>query len=108
MTTAYIRAKAYSEDRLTTLRTAISRIVPADVSVITSGSYARREASAQSDIDYFSVFPGSKPNQETVAPIWLKPLDDAINKVVPKAPSEDGAFKEFEYRDNILQNIGGN
>ncbi len=49
------RAKEYSEGRLLALRNAIKGIVPADEMVIINGSFARREASAGSDIDVYIV-----------------------------------------------------
>jgi hypothetical protein len=107
MTTAYEQAKIYSNAKLDSLRSAIRDIPPNGVTVITSGSYARREASDQSDIDYFAVLPGDKPSESPPGPDWIPRLDVAITKIVPKAPAEDGAFKDFEYREEMLHNIGG-
>ena len=107
MTTAFDRAKAFSEDNLQTLRNKIPGLVPDGVTVITSGSYARREASNQSDIDYFAVAPGENLSAEAEDPPWLTTLDAAVISVVPKSPSEDGAFKDIEYQADMLHNIGG-
>lgn len=108
MTTAFERAKTFSESKLAALRNLLPPVVPAGVTVITSGSYARREASDQSDIDYFAVLPGECEVENQIAPEWLAKLDEQVTTTVAKAPSEDGAFREFEYQADMLHNIGGN
>lgn len=52
MTTPYERCKSFSEEKLQTLRESIDHLVPTNDIVITCGSYARREASTNSDIDF--------------------------------------------------------
>lgn len=107
MSTAFDRSRKFSEEKLRDLRSAVSSTVPADAAVITSGSYARREASASSDLDYFIVLPGDCPDP-TPDPPWLKALDESIAPIVPKAAAEDGAFnKAVEYHNDMLHNIGG-
>ncbi len=88
------------------LRASIAETVPLDVAVVTSGSYARREASQSSDIDYFSVLPGECP-QSPATPPWIEQLDNAVTSVVPKSPAEGGAFKDYEYAGDMVHNIGG-
>src|ERR1700733_6157853 len=108
MSTAFDRSKEFSNDKLGKLRAAVSGVIPADATVITSGSYARREASASSDLDYFSVLPGDRPEPDPPDPQWLKPLDQAIVAIVPKSAAKDGAFnKAVEYSNDMLHNIGG-
>lgn len=78
MTNAYDNAKAFSEDKLALLRCSVKAASPSNVTVITSGSYARREASDQSDIDYFAVLPGEGPEEDPPHlhgfQIWIKRL----------------------------------
>ena len=58
MTTPAIdRARRFSQERLSRLRSLISTVVPSDVVVVACGSYARQEASAASDFDYFTIAP---------------------------------------------------
>jgi predicted nucleotidyltransferase len=110
MTTAIERAKHYSNAKLAALRTRlVGAVSPTDV-VLTCGSYARREASDASDIDFFIV---------TQQPVQMSPaagsasnalvtlVRDAINQIVPVEPAEDGAFSQAEARDALLRNIGG-
>jgi Nucleotidyltransferase domain len=108
MTTPFKRAKEFSELKLQKLREEISSGVPAEATVVTCGSYARREASLLSDIDYFTVLPGSAPSESPPEPPWLEAMDRSIVALVPKVAAEDGAFKNVEYHDDMLHNIGGN
>jgi len=73
------------------------------VQVVCCGSYARGEASEQSDIDYVIVF----DNTET-APDLRERVRSEICSIVPNGPSEDGAFGKPFSRNEILANIGGN
>jgi hypothetical protein len=97
------RAKMYSEERLGLLRTAIKDLVPADEMVIINGSFARREASIGSDIDFYIVTRG----EETSTPAWAEVAKDAIAAIVPISPAEGGAFAQVERLDTLLRNIGG-
>ena len=49
------QAKIFSEAKLDELRAALANIVESGDIVLTCGSYARREASATSDIDFFII-----------------------------------------------------
>ncbi|HMK79993.1 MAG TPA: nucleotidyltransferase domain-containing protein [Xanthobacteraceae bacterium] len=102
MTTAIERAKEHSESKLNELRTKLTKIVPPGNIVVTCGSYARREASAESDIDFFIIANG----HPAVAP-WLEEVRAAISEIVPVEPAEGGAFSSLEARDDMLHNIGG-
>ena len=53
---AIARAKKYTETKLAELRNALALInIPENEVVLTCGSYARREASEESDIDFFII-----------------------------------------------------
>ncbi len=105
------RAKSYSEERLVALRERIANLVPASETVLTCGSYARREASTESDIDFFVITQQPDPTDgkhfEADALPWFDGLKAAINEVVPIGPAEGGAFSNVESRDAMLHNIGG-
>ena len=104
MTKAIERAKVYSEQKLTELREQLKDLVPRDQMVFINGSYARREASAGSDIDFYIV---TREAQSVETPAWVADVRAAIEKIVPIEPAEDGAFAKLEPRDTLLHNIGG-
>lgn len=79
--------------------------------VLTCGSYARREASAASDIDFFVITGQPAPlNGQQIRPSslpWLESAKSTIAEIVPIEPAEGGAFAKVEHRDSMLVNIGG-
>jgi hypothetical protein len=105
MTTAIDRAKEYSGAKLESLRSELAQLVPSGEVVLTCGSFARREASAESDIDFFVITQQPLSAQE---PAWIQAVRDAINKIVPIEPAEGGAFSQVESCGAMLLNIGGN
>ena len=102
MTTPYERCSAFSEQKITELREKLNKLSLDDRIVLLCGSFARREASEQSDID-FSIISnqGHKNSNVTDA------VRTAINKVVPTGPASDGVFGNEVARTEILSNIGG-
>jgi hypothetical protein len=107
--TGYESTKAFSEQKLQDLRAGITG-TPENVVVLTCGSYARREASDESDIDYFTVArdPGSLDQEEPdrIFP-WLRALEKMVAGIVPIDPASGGAFATVENLNAMLQNIGG-
>ena len=103
MTTPYEQSHEYSERTLAELRCRLGYLPLDDERVVlTCGSYARREVSAQSDIDFFVISDGAADDaslRETIA--------SAIKEVVPNEPSRDGAFGKEIGRNELLGNIGG-
>ena len=75
-------AKAFSESKLHDLRATLAEIVPANELVVTCGSYARREASAASDMDFYTVLQDSSPEQDAS---WATDLGAAVERIVGKA-----------------------
>src|SRR4029077_1888026 len=110
MMTAIDRAKQHSDAKLAALRTRLLGVLPAGEIILTCGSYARREASEASDIDFFIITqqpdPLGQPADSASDPS-VKLARDAINEIVPVEPAEDGAFSQVEARDAMLQNICG-
>ena len=103
MTTPYERSFEYSERTLTELRGRLGELsLCGDKVVLTCGSYARREASEQSDIDFFMM-----SETTDVEPSLICRVRSALKEVVPSEPSQDGAFGGEVNRGNILENIGG-
>jgi Nucleotidyltransferase domain len=110
-TPAIDAAKLYSDGQLKELRQALENIVPEGEIVLTCGSYARREASKASDIDFFVITqqpppaPGTQFGDDNFP--WFDKVKTAINQVVPVEPAEGGAFSNIESSNGMLQNIGG-
>jgi hypothetical protein len=69
--TATERAKRHSDDKLESLRAALHPAVPEGNIVLTCGSYARREASGESDIDFFIVTNRLPESPEDPAAAWI-------------------------------------
>lgn len=101
-TTARERCAKYSEDVLTRLRARLADLPFRDQVVLVCGSYARREASSNSDID-FSIL-SSDANRD---PSLLERIRAVIKEEAPNEPSENGAFGSSVDRTKILRNIGG-
>ena len=93
------RAKKYSEQKLKKLRANIKKLVPSDEMVFVNGSYARREASKGSDIDFYVVTTRAKTKE---TPDWVVKVKTEIEKVVPIESAEDGAFAKIEPRKTLL------
>ena len=102
MTTAYERSSTYSERKLGELRRCLSRLPLGDAAVLVCGSYARREASEHSDIDFFVIPRDTGGDHPSIEDIRYE-----IQTIVPNEPSKDGAFNEKVNREEILGNIGG-
>lgn len=88
------------------LRDALRSEVPDDDIVVTCGSYARREASSESDIDFFAIR-RKQPAESGDTSEWMKTAKGKISAIVPIDPAADGAFAKTESLENMLQNVGG-
>lgn len=75
-----------------------------DIAVVTVGSFARREASEQSDLDYFVIVNGSDELTNEV-----QEVRDICKQSGIKMPSIGGAFDDdsVEYFSNMIRDIGG-
>src|SRR5690348_11823229 len=97
-------AKAYSEEMLSKLRNAVGQLsLPKGALVIVVGSLARREASRQSDIDYFVVLEEESAEQSVVDDVGR-----VVNELGLSAPSPTGAFAKIITYKSFLEKIGGN
>lgn len=102
MKTPYERSSEYSNFALSQMRCRLNALPLGDRAVLVCGSYARREASENSDVDFFMI-------SESVGAD--SPLTDsvrtAIKEVAPNEPSPDGAFGGSVNRLQMIENIGG-
>lgn len=106
MCEAYQRAKDYSEKTLEAIRADLAEPVADSATALTFGSFARREASRQSDIDYL-VLTDKPASPGTDAEDIAAKVEAVVRKLGLKSPSRDGAFGSYAERGEILRNLGG-
>ena len=102
MKTPCERSSEYSEDTLAKIRYRLGKLPLGNKIVLVCGSYARREASENSDVDFFMV--SDNPDD------YSSPIDgvrSAIKEVARNEPSPGGAFGSPVDRRKMLENIGG-
>ncbi|WP_375267827.1 nucleotidyltransferase domain-containing protein [Phenylobacterium sp.] len=104
MTSTYTKTTKSSNDALSELRASLSEIVPKDAVAITCGSYARREATVGSDLDFYVLVPAGTAAGEST---WFEAAKRSIAKVVTKPPAADGAFDSCIPIGELLNNFGG-
>ena len=98
-----------SEDKISKLRRKLeSEAALNEVLVVVCGSYARREVTSGSDLDYFMV---SQDDQE-IDSRKVEKVDEAVKKVLTELnipiPAPDGAFGKTITRKSLLAMAGGN
>lgn len=101
-------AKAYSESKVATIRKKLEQTLGSpdknhEICILTTGSFAREEASPESDIDLFAI----TDNKES--PVPTSAIEEVIKTEVPKDPGSTDTFGPdvilpFE---NIINNLGG-
>lgn len=97
------KSKIYSEDLVSQLRGALAQISLDDnLAVVIVGSLARREASEQSDLDYFIVY-----NAVVEPEGALDAIKGAVEALGLTPPSADGAFAKIVSSEEFLSTIGG-
>lgn len=102
MQPSYDRARDHSDEKIRALREGLEGVVPSDCVVATFGSYARREASDQSDIDYLLIRSDDVIDAEVEARVGT-----VIRKIVPIDPSTSGPFAKSVAFGDFLKNLGG-
>jgi len=102
MLPSYERARAHSDEKIRALREGLDGVVPADCVVATFGSYARREGSDQSDIDYLLI-----TDRNEISAAIEERIHAIIDGIVPIGPSEEGPFAKSVSYDDFLKNLGG-
>jgi len=99
------RARDYTEKKLRELQAALSELGGDNWSVVANGSYARYEASPQSDFDYFIL------HDDTVVSDQLDELSEKVRRLVGstigRLPSSDGAFGATLPLGSLSRSIGG-
>jgi predicted nucleotidyltransferase len=75
-----------------------------DIVIGTVGSFARGEATSESDLDFFAICPREKGADAKKILVEVGPK---LVDIVGKPPSTTGAFNEVELLEDMLVNIGG-
>ena len=104
MKTAYDRSKEYSDCKIDALRQSLQSCAGADLTILTCGSYARREASRHSDIDYFVISDSEVADGDSIS---LESIAMKIKDIVPNSPADNGAFAHRVNKTEFLRHIGG-
>ncbi len=100
-------AREFSNQKLNVMRQLLTQQSGLDDLVLgTYGSYARREASPQSDLDFFVICRTSQQIEATKR--LVEPLTAQLVSIAGREPSKDGAFGDVEDLETMLSNIGGN
>ena len=99
------KASAYSEQIISDIRERLSRELEAkDIAVVTVGSFARKEASQQSDLDFFILV--EEPDE--VRDGYVKDIiEKALKENNVRNPSEGGAFNSVQRHTDLTSNLGG-
>lgn len=110
MTENIKKIQLYSNQILMKLRREVAAIVPQNWILITCGSFARREASKESDMDYF-IIKNNLSEQKNIRPLETIELENQIkqkiNFFIPKNHAHGGIFGKIVEHDALLTNIGG-
>jgi predicted nucleotidyltransferase len=104
------KAKKYSDEKIAVLNDGLSEIIAkkskgSKFSIITGGSYARREASEQSDIDFFIICDNEIVKKKIES--FYKDISAYICNIVCNPPAKDGAFAQIETINEMVENVGG-
>lgn len=106
-------ASCYTREKLEELRKQLALCLKDskykdDITIITTGSYGRGEASSESDLDLFIIFDADQPTSDTI-PGELGAIEEVVERVVPKSAGDTGTFgaKTVISFSDMLENIGG-
>ncbi|NBC31518.1 MAG: hypothetical protein GVY13_02465 [Alphaproteobacteria bacterium] len=99
------KLREFTEEKLTQLRQSLANpdLIASNVLLVTFGSFARREASEHSDLDYLIL----SENVGSVSDELIQAINTNVRNVVGKLPSATGAFGKPRTPAEILTNIGG-
>lgn len=101
------KRRRYCESTLSKFRDDLKQIeLPGNCAVVVNGSFARREASDQSDVDYFVLH-----DDGPVSSNELQRLNQLVVQTIERhglrPPAVNGAFAAAESIDQFLHNVGG-
>jgi hypothetical protein len=99
------KCEDFSREKLNALKSAVSEIDMKGANLVANGSYARKEASTESDFDYLVIFPKAASDQDKEA--TSKNLRNIVERVIGKLPSHDGVFAAPIEVGELTKDIGG-
>ena len=106
-------AQAFTTSKLKALREAMMQCLEEseykdDITVVTTGSYGRSEATNESDLDCFIIFDRDLPVEEVIIK-ELKAISGIIEQLIEKPVGDTGTFGSDAHLrfSNMLTNIGG-
>ncbi len=99
------RSKDFTVKKIGELEEELSSADIPNCSIVANGSYARKEASLQSDFDYFILYP-SDTSQEDLSRAEAG-VKQAVSKRIGKLPSAGGVFGATLEYGSLSKNIGG-
>lgn len=102
--TGYNLSRAFSQTKLDVMRTALASVVPPGAIAVTFGSYARREASDSSDLDYSLLLPDG---DMSVGQDWQENVGAVLRSIVPLDPAINGPFAGSVTKSSVVTNLGG-
>ena len=102
MSTPYERSSEHSNTTITAIREKLKGSDKQNTVVAVCGSYARREASRESDLDYFVFGKGYVEDGDL-----RQEMNSLICQLDIRPPSPGGPFEGWTCQNQMLQNIGG-
>src|SRR4051794_39344518 len=103
---AQIKAcREFTLTNLNKLRDAIKPFATDEWAIIANGSYARKEATAGSDFDYYILYTDAISGGQ-IDELKLK-VRDAVHRAMGKLPAEGGVFATALKLGALKRNIGG-
>lgn len=78
------------------------------ISIVITGSFGRKEASSNSDLDYFIIYKTEESREKVSSNETSTEISNIIKKHVPKEPGSTGTFGSDASKLSALsENIGG-
>lgn len=106
-------SRQFSNARIEAIRSDLQQVLGDSpnrhkITIVTTGSYGRKEASEESDIDYYVLLNSDIPAEDLI-PVELASITDIINRHVPAETGDTGTFgsNAVQRFADMLTNIGG-
>lgn len=97
-------AKKYSQEMIENIRSELgAKNISPSIGIVTVGSFARREASEQSDLDFFVIKNGQDDGMHEI-----EILRQVVSDLKIRMPGTSGTFDGVVASEEMVCNIGGN
>lgn len=89
-------AKEFTKEKISEIRSNLTNVLKNSehkdsICIVVTGSYARQEASAESDLDWYIIFDKDRDVATTLASEIAK-IGELIRKIIPNQPGSTGTF----------------